>query len=52
MSRLAVTFGRLLPRWQVKQVTTWRPLKYCLLMPCIMVTIWRAMVLRGLTSFA
>src|ERR1051325_3196677 len=45
-----VTEGLSCPRWQVQQVTTWRPPKFVLLMFCTICVMVRAMRLRGLLS--
>src|SRR5262245_33517040 len=48
--KLGSAFGTLLPPWQVKQVTRGAPLKYCLLIACIIVIICRARWIRGVCS--
>jgi hypothetical protein len=50
MSIVGVTSGRSRLRWQVQQVTTCRPLKLSLLMPCIIVTIRRAVRFLGVSA--
>src|SRR2546426_2118881 len=50
VSSVGVTTGLSRLRWQVQQVTTCRPLKFCLLMACTMVAIRRAVRFLGVST--